>query len=128
MAEDPQDHTELEPPRRNERGQLVPGGGSLNPGGRQKKDVAKALRRLAKGSSAAADYLNRVIAGEETTTVVTKAGAMDIPVPAKDRIAAALGTLKLLLPKQIDIKDRDADPATRELAREVLVRLARLDS
>ena len=116
------------PPARDPKtGRILPGH-SGNPGGRNKL-VEKAMRRLRKGSVAAADYLNRVVAGEETTWAMTKEGPVSMPCPAKDRIAAALGVLKLALPKT-QPKDPldDADPALRELARAALHRLAGLDS
>lgn len=125
MSSEPQDPTP-EGARDPATGQILPGN-TLNPGGKSKL-VSAAVKELKRGSVAAAEYLNRVIAGKETTWAMTKAGPEEMPVPAKDRIAAALGVLKFTVPKKLDLSPTKAGGTMTELQREILAKLAGLDS
>lgn len=126
MADEPQTSTA---PLRDAKGRLVSGGGSLNPSG-EHKWLADVKKELQGGSIDAAQYLNRVIKGEETfVTVVGKdATEVTLPVMPKDRIAAVKVLFEYLLPKPKAPED-DAEKATRNaLAERILARLAGLDS
>lgn len=126
MSDEPQSPTGVAPAR-DESGRLVTGGGSLNPGGKTKL-VGAAIKALKRGSLPAAEYLNKVVAGTETTTVLTKDGPLDVPVPARERIAAALGILKIVLPRKIDIDPGPSRAGMSDVQRAVLAKLSGLDS
>lgn len=127
MPDEPQNAT-AEGPRDARTGQIRPGH-TLNPGGQPAwlKDV---LRRLEAGSSVAADYLCRVVAGSEKSYALTKEGVeVEVQLAHRDRIAASKVILEYTVPKPKAADDSPEEARARTaLAERILARLAGLDS
>lgn len=84
-------------PERRPDGTFAPGS-SGNPGG-VPEWVRKVRAQLEEGSPEAADLLKRLVRGEVTEEVVTKAGVMTLPADAKTRAFAAKTMLEFVVPK-----------------------------
>lgn len=130
MPDKPQTPTAVEP-KRNEKGQLVAGGGSLNPGG-EPRWLREVRSELEAGSLDAAKYLARVVRGEEKfLSVVGKdATQVELPVMPKDRIAASKVVFEYIIPKPREVA-ADADKGKKalpDLPKALIDELARLDS
>lgn len=130
MSDEPQPSTAAGQPRDPKTGRLLGGHGSLNPGG-QDKWVKECRERLLAGSVDAADYLVRVIRGEEKFVTVMGKDAVEVTleVQPKDRINAVKLLFEFVLtkPKQ-EVEVSSGPGAMSEAQREVLARLAALDS
>ena len=111
--------------KRDSQGRLLPGQGSLNPGG-QPKWLRTVREALENGSAEAAGYLVRVVAGEETEHVVDKDGAaIEVPLRGKDRIAAAKVILEFTVPKpKQELELSSGARPLSGLATELLLRVA----
>lgn len=126
MADEPQ--PPLTQGRDPKTGRILPGH-TLNPSG-EPAWLSALKARLREGSLAAADYLNRVVKGEETfVTVVGKdATEVTLPVMPKDRIAAVKVMFEYLVPKPKEPQDPASTQSRTALAERILARLAGLDS
>jgi hypothetical protein len=129
VSDEPQASSAEDLSRDPKTGRILPGR-TLNPGG-QEKWVKECRERLLAGSVDAADYLVRVIRGEEQfITVVGKdATEVTLPVQPKDRINAVklLFEFTLTKPKQ-EVEVSAGTTAMSEAQRAVLARLTGLDS
>lgn len=127
MSEPPQTPTPAA--KRDANGRILPGQGSLNPGG-QPQWVGSVRKMLEACVIDGVVVLQKIIAGDREDIYLTKSGEeLKVECRAKDKIAAVKLAMEFTLskPKQ-EVEVNSSSGETSELRREVLARLVGLDS
>ena len=126
MSGKPQASTQPEP-KRDEKGRILPGQGSLNPSGQP--EWVQAIRdQLRSDLPTAAKALREIISGEAECDVILKSGEVARIGPAhKDRVAAVKVLFEFTLPKpkqEVELSGQVKTSPLAGMTREELLAIA----